>query len=276
MEGLMAGTIRHTPPMRINLNPTTSRLSAAQNVLDSFTLKKIIGIAGFVNHLKMIKIFASKYYEINTSCNKKVKVFLSIAILIKITCFFFFCFSVPTWGPAGITAWNTSSTSILLSWKPLADPYYLHGILRGYVIACIRVDGLLPAEHANTSSSNLSLELGGLDEYVEYRFEVRAFTIKGAGPFNNINCLTDQDGKAEQICLQNFTETWNESDVKSEFLDICFFTVVTTSSNFEGNRFFCPINKINSKLESMSLLPYTNKNKLQQNLIQSIRMNAAF
>lgn len=120
----------------------------------------------------------------------QVEVFLSI--FIKITGFF----SVPTWRPAGIAAWNTSSTSILLSWKPLADPYYLHGILRGYVITYNGVDGLLPAEHANTSSSNLSLELGGLDEYAEYRFEVRAFTIKGAGPLTHINCLTDQDGKA--------------------------------------------------------------------------------
>ena len=105
-------------------------------------------------------------------------------------------FSVPTWSPADIAAWNTSSTSILLSWQPLADPYYLHGILRGYVITYNRVDGLLHADHVNTSQSYLSLELGGLDEYVEYRFEVRAFTIKGAGPFSSINCQTDQDGKA--------------------------------------------------------------------------------
>ena len=108
-----------------------------------------------------------------------------------------FFFSVPTWRPAGIEAWNTSSTSILLSWKPLADPYYLHGILRGYAITYYRVDGLLPAEHVSTSCSNQSLELDGLDEYVEYRFEVRAFTIKGEGPFTYINCLTDQDGKTE-------------------------------------------------------------------------------
>lgn len=114
-----------------------------------------------------------------------------------------FFFTVPTWRPAGIAAWNTSSTSILLSWQPLADAYYLHGILRGYVITYNRVDGLLPAEHITTSGSNLSLELGGLDEYVEYRFEVRAFTIKGAGPFTHINCLTDQDGKAykSQLCF---------------------------------------------------------------------------
>ncbi|XP_078350977.1 phosphatidylinositol phosphatase PTPRQ-like isoform X2 [Oculina patagonica] len=100
---------------------------------------------------------------------------------------------VPTRRPAGIAAWNTSSTSIMLSWQPLADPYYLHGILRGYAVTYNRVDGLLPAVQINTSSSTLSLELGGLDEYVEYRFEVRAFTIKGAGPFTYINCLTDQD-----------------------------------------------------------------------------------
>ena len=128
-------------------------------------------------------------------------------LLLKKSRYVFF-FSVPTWRPAGIDAWNTSSTSILLSWQPLADAYYLHGILRGYVITYNRVDGLIPAEHISTSSSSLSLELDGFDEYVEYRFEVRAFTVKGVGPFTYINCLTDQDGKAEQICFQNYTGTY--------------------------------------------------------------------
>lgn len=104
-------------------------------------------------------------------------------------------FTAPTWTPTSLAAWNTSSTSILLSWQPLADWYYLHGILRGYLISYSRVDGLLSKENVSTSSSSLSLELTGLDEYVEYRLEVRAFTVKGSGPYAYINCITEQDGK---------------------------------------------------------------------------------
>jgi len=44
-------------------------------------------------------------------------------------------------------------------------------------------------------SSNLSVEITGLDEYVEYRIEVRAFTVKGSGPYTYINCFTEEDGK---------------------------------------------------------------------------------
>ena len=122
----------------------------------------------------------------------------------KNTLSLFFFLSVPTWKPADIAARNTSSTSILLSWQPVADPYYLHGILRGYTVMYNRVDGLLPAVQMTMGSSDLSLELGGLDEYVEYRFEVRAFTIKGVGPFTHINCMTDQDGKTSKKPLSSY------------------------------------------------------------------------
>lgn len=106
-----------------------------------------------------------------------------------------FQFLVPTWTPGGIAAWNTSSTSILLSWQPLADLYYLHGNLAGYTVTYSRLDGLLSTKQTNLCSSNLSVELTGLDEYVEYRIEVRAFTVKGSGPYTYINCSTEQDGK---------------------------------------------------------------------------------
>ena len=102
---------------------------------------------------------------------------------------------VPTWRPSHITAWNTSSTSILLSWKPLADPYFLHGILRGYHITYHRLDGLESTVQVRVCSSTLSLEVESLDEYVEYEFRVLAYTVKGAGPFHRINSTTDQDGK---------------------------------------------------------------------------------
>ncbi|PFX17440.1 Receptor-type tyrosine-protein phosphatase F [Stylophora pistillata] len=100
---------------------------------------------------------------------------------------------VPTRRPSHIAAWNTSSTSILLSWKPLADPYFLHGIPRGYLITYNRIDGLESTVQVQVHSSTLSLEVESLDEYVEYQFRVCAFTVKGAGPFYSINCTTDQD-----------------------------------------------------------------------------------
>lgn len=82
-----------------------------------------------------------------------------------------------------------------MSWQPLADSYYLHGKLRGYTLSYERLDGLLFPLQVSVDGSDLSLELTDLDEYVEYRIEVRAFTIKGSGPYTHITCLTDEDGK---------------------------------------------------------------------------------
>ena len=68
------------------------------------------------------------------------------------------------------------------------------------------------------SSSSLSLELTGLDEYVEYRLEVRAFTVKGSGPYAYINCITEQDGKTitcHPFCIQ-FTLTFSTVNRKNE------------------------------------------------------------
>ena len=45
------------------------------------------------------------------------------------------------------------------------------------------------------NTSNTSIVLGGLQEYVEYNITVRAFTIVGPGPFSpTVNNWTFQNG----------------------------------------------------------------------------------
>ena len=46
------------------------------------------------------------------------------------------------------------------------------------------------------NTSNTSVVLGGLQEYVEYNITVRAYTIVGPGPFSpGVNNRTFEDGK---------------------------------------------------------------------------------
>ena len=46
------------------------------------------------------------------------------------------------------------------------------------------------------NTSNNSIVLGGLQEYVEYNISVRAYTIVGPGPFSPaVNNRTFEDGK---------------------------------------------------------------------------------
>ena len=46
------------------------------------------------------------------------------------------------------------------------------------------------------NTSNTSIVLGGLEEYVEYNITVRAYTSVGPGPFNpSVDNRTFEDGK---------------------------------------------------------------------------------
>ena len=48
----------------------------------------------------------------------------------------------------------------------------------------------------NVSGSDLSIYLVGLQEYVNYSIQVRAYTIEGSGPYSNtVIQLTPEDSK---------------------------------------------------------------------------------
>ena len=100
---------------------------------------------------------------------------------------------VPSLPPKDIRAYNTSSTSLTVTWNPVSQGY-THGIVLGYLVFYKRqqdVDG----NFINASSLLLSADLEGLDKFTVYVVKVLAFTIKGNGVISNETSVrTHEDG----------------------------------------------------------------------------------
>ena len=102
---------------------------------------------------------------------------------------------VPSSFPQDVTATTVSSTEILVSWDvvPAIDQ---NGII---ILYEVQYEPLMTFGQLMTmamSTSNTSIVLGGLQEYVEYNISVRAYTSVGPGPFSpGVNNRTFEDGK---------------------------------------------------------------------------------
>ena len=102
----------------------------------------------------------------------------------------------PSSFPQGVTAITVSSTEILVSWDevPTIDQ---NGVIILYDVQyepLITFGGELMTMTMNTS--NTSIVLGGLQEYVEYSISVRAYTSVSPGPFSpGVDNRTFEDGK---------------------------------------------------------------------------------
>jgi protein sidekick len=108
--------------------------------------------------------------------------------------------TVPSRPPTFVKAWNVSSTSIQVSWQPINDSYYEHGVLLGYQLTYHRTDGKGSVFKVIVCSRSLSKNVTRLDEYVDYNISVQAFNSKGMGPeYQPVFCTTDEDGKLPVI-----------------------------------------------------------------------------
>ena len=94
-----------------------------------------------------------------------------------------------------------SSIEILIRWDT-APPIDENGIITTYEIEYepqMTFNGDVSGGTLNTSSN--SLQLTGLEEFVEYNVSVRAYTSVGSGPFSPVvTNRTLEDGKIES-CL---------------------------------------------------------------------------
>ncbi|KAK3717533.1 hypothetical protein QZH41_013793, partial [Actinostola sp. cb2023] len=94
---------------------------------------------------------------------------------------------VPSWPPEEFEATNKSSpTKIHVSWQPISDPYYIHGILLGFKViyrALRNPDQILNGrqEVLVLGPNVYSVTIVNLTSYTMYSVEVLAFTIKGDG-----------------------------------------------------------------------------------------------
>ena len=101
----------------------------------------------------------------------------------------------PSSFPQDITAITISSTEILVSWDAVPE-IDQNGVIILYDVQyepLMTFDGELVTITMNTSNS--SIVLGGLEEYVEYNISVRAYTSIGPGPFSpGVDNRTFEDG----------------------------------------------------------------------------------
>ena len=114
--------------------------------------------------------------------------------------------SVPSLPPSKVTAHNTSSTSLQMTWGEVPKGF-IHGILRGYRVFHRRTDDEESYYlNSTTEPTELKLHITGLKKFTEYSVKVLAFTMKGDGEVsNNISVMTDEDGKIQVHLSSNYT-----------------------------------------------------------------------
>lgn len=94
-----------------------------------------------------------------------------------------------------MTAFNTSSTSINVTWQPI-PPDHTYGIILTYQVKYWRRDK--PNDNVSNvtvNSTELQVELKGLGKYKEYSIQVAGSTVVGLGNYSEVVFVrTEQDG----------------------------------------------------------------------------------
>ena len=96
-------------------------------------------------------------------------------------------FPAPGWPPENVFATNkTTPTMIPVSWKPIRDPYYVHGVLLGYTVTYRAMRN--PNKELEEKEKSVKvgpkttyIELQNLSSFTIYSIKVQAFTRKGNG-----------------------------------------------------------------------------------------------
>ena len=103
--------------------------------------------------------------------------------------------SAPQVSPARFTGFNTSSTSIGLSWDPIPQEQ-VAGVLTNFYITYRQLDTADNTTHTlAVPITNLSFELTNLRKYTNYSLEVKGATKFIGIPTKPIIITTDEDSK---------------------------------------------------------------------------------
>ena len=107
-----------------------------------------------------------------------------------------FYLTAPSGPPTNVTVSIESSTSILVSWSevPAIDR---NGIITQYEVVYepLETFGEMIGSHA-INTTNMTVTLSNLQEDVDYKMSVRAYTSAGPGPFSaEVENRTSEDGK---------------------------------------------------------------------------------
>ena len=108
---------------------------------------------------------------------------------------------MPDLAPINVTAYNTSSTSIKVTWQPI-PPDHVNGILLGYHVIYRRINKFGDnISMVTVNGTVLHTELTGLGKYKLYSIQVAGRTLVGLGNFSDpVNVRTDQDGTYFPSC----------------------------------------------------------------------------
>lgn len=104
-------------------------------------------------------------------------------------------FLVPSLPPQRVQSYNTSSTSVNVTWNQV--PFgFVHGLLRGYrVFYSTTQHHQATVKHAVVPAGQRYVHLTGLNKFTNYTIQVAAFTRKGYGELSpGVTVSTDEDG----------------------------------------------------------------------------------
>ena len=105
------------------------------------------------------------------------------------------CLLVPTISPNVTSAFNTSSTSINLTWSEVPLEH-INGEMKGYVVRYKELNESY-SNSKNINISNCSIVLQNLKIYTAYEISVAAASGAGAGKWSvPVIVVTDLDGKS--------------------------------------------------------------------------------
>ena len=111
----------------------------------------------------------------------------------------------PSLPPAIIKAWNTSSTSIQVSWQQVIFKAR-HGVLLEYHVQCVKHDSfarILKHVEAKIEQTAQLAVLSKLDKYTKYNCRVRAVNNFGNGTWSSfIPVQTSEDGESFEGVLE--------------------------------------------------------------------------
>lgn len=109
-----------------------------------------------------------------------------------------FHFTVPNVGPNITRAFNTSSTSLFVSWINSIPPESYVGVLTGYRVIWSEQPGSKNKRLRDLGLDAVNFTITGLKAYGLYKVKVAGRTNGGSGTSNDRYVRTDEDG--EQFC----------------------------------------------------------------------------
>ena len=114
-----------------------------------------------------------------------MKLYSCTEYIVTCTPFFHHLCIVPNAPPDNVRVLTLSSTAILVTWDPVPE-ISRNGIITQYEVEVNQstFNEIPSTRLTTTNGSVLMVELGELEEDVEYTIRVRAYTSEGPGPFS--------------------------------------------------------------------------------------------